>query len=95
MVTQTIAHPNTWVFISPGSTKVNHERLKSKIPDGTVTLDLSPDIQQLKIKIFQECHRSQARLLGYDEAGRLHDTDLRETLRWEFESGKEEYTFYR
>ena len=42
-----------------------------------------------------ECHVSQAEKYGYDKNGKLRDTDLRETLLWEFESGKEEYTLFR
>lgn len=92
-----IANPNTWVFISPGSTNVNQEELKSKEPGGNRTIDLSPEIRRLKIKAFQECHVSQAKLYGYDPiSGKLRDTDLRETLSWYFEDpGREEYTFYR
>lgn len=90
-----IANPNTWVFISPGSKNVNQEELRSKKPGGNFTLELSPQIRRLKIKAFKECHVSQAEIYGYDETGKLRDTDLRETLLWEFESGKEEYTFYR
>ena len=29
------------------------------------------------------------------ETGELHKSQLKETLQWEFESGKEEYTFYK
>jgi len=94
-VVKSIANPNTWHFLSPGSTNVNQEILKSKHPQGNVTLDLKPEILKLKIQAFQECHKSQAKLYGYDPVSRkLRDTDLRETLQWEFESGKEQYTFY-
>ena len=95
VVMQTIAHPNTWVFVSPGSRNVNQDGLRSRIPEGTISLELSPEIQQFKIEIFHECHRSQARLFGYDKTGQLQDSDLRETLLWEFESGREEYTLCR
>jgi len=91
-----IANPNTWVFISPGSTNVNQEKLKSKIPGGNFVLNLPSEIRRLKIRAFQECHVSQANLYGYDETGKLRNTDLQETLYWEFENlGREEYTFYK
>ena len=94
-VIDSIANPNTWAFISPGSKNVNQEELKSEKLGGNFTLYLSHEIQRLKTKAFQECHVSQAKLYGYDETGKLRDTDLRETLLWEFESGEEEYTFYK
>jgi len=94
-VVGSIAHPNTWVFISPGSKNVNQEELRSKEPGGNVTVCLSPHILSLKRKAFQECHRSEAEKYGYDANGTLRDTDLRETLSWEFESGREQYSFYR
>lgn len=93
-VIDSISNPNIWVFISPGSKNVNQEKLKSKKPEGNVTLYLSPEIRKLKIEAFQECHVSQAKLYGYDKTGKLLNTDLRETLLWEFESGKEMYSFY-
>ena len=95
-VIDSIANPNTWVFISPGSKNVNQEKLKSKKDKGNFTLDLSPEIRRLKIKVFQECHVSQAKLYGYDETGKLRDSHLRETLYWYFENpGREKYTFYK
>lgn len=94
-VIDSIANPNTWVFISPGSTNVNQEELKSKEPGGNVTVCLSPEIVSLKIRAFQGCHKSQAEIYGYDPNGTLRETDLRDTLSWEFESGREEYAFYR
>lgn len=95
-VVDVIANPNTWVFISHGSTNVNQERLKSKIPGGNFVLNLPPEIRRLKIRAFQECHVSQADLYGYDETEKLRNTDLRETLYWYFEDpGREEYTFYK
>lgn len=94
-VIDSIANSNIWVFISPGSKNVNQEELKSKKTGGNFTLNLSPQVQRLKIRAFQECHVSQAEIYGYDKTGKLRDTDLRETLLWEFESGKEKYTFYR
>ncbi len=93
-VVDSIANPNTWVFISPGSTNVNQQELRSKKAGGNFTLSLSPEIQKLKIRAFQECHLSQAEIYGYNETGKLRYTDLRDTLIWEFESGKEEYTFF-
>lgn len=90
-----IANPNTWIFISPGSKNVIQE-LKSKKRGGTFILDLSPETRRLKIKTFHECHVSQAELYGYDKAGKLRDSHLRETLYWYFEGpGTEEYTFYK
>jgi LmbE family N-acetylglucosaminyl deacetylase len=94
-VLKSIANPNTWIFISPGSTNVDQTPLLSQHPNGNVTLTLSPKIQKLKAMIFQECHKSQAVLYGYDPVSRkLRDSNLRATLEWEFESGKEQYTFY-
>jgi len=94
-VIKSIANPNTWLFISPGSTSVNQETLKSRHPQGNITLNLTPEIQKLKAQVFHECHTSQAKLYGYDPVShKLRDSDLRETLQWEFESGKEQYTFY-
>lgn len=94
-VIRSIANPNTWVFISPGSTNANQESLKSNHPKGNVTLKLTPKFQKLKIVAFHRCHQSQAALYGYDPVSRkLLDSDLQETLKWEFESGKERYSFY-
>jgi len=93
-VTDSIANPNTWVFISPGSTNVNQEQLKSKKPGGNFLLHLPLNVVILKKTAFQKCHKSQAELYGYHN-DKLRDTDLRETLLWEFESGKEEYAFYK
>jgi len=95
-VVDVIRNPNTWVFISPGSTNVNQERLKSKIPGGNFLLSLPPKIRRLKIRAFQECHASQASLYGYDKTGKLRNTDLRDTLYWYFENpAREEYTFHK
>jgi len=67
------------------------------MPNGNVSLDLSPEILGLKVQAFEECHVSQARLYGYDPASdKLRNTDLKETLSWYFEDpGREEYTFFR
>jgi LmbE family N-acetylglucosaminyl deacetylase len=96
-VIESIKNPNTWVFISPGSKNVNQEELRSSRPNGNFALDLPPEIQRLKVRAFQECHVTQAKLYGYDpETDKLRRTDLRETLSWYFETpGREEYTFYR
>ncbi len=96
-VIESIGNRNTWVFISPGSTNVNQGKLKSKIPNGNVSLPVSPEIRALKVQIFQGCHVSQARLYGYDPVSReLRNTHLKETLSWYFEDpGREEYTFFR
>ena len=96
-VIESISNPNTWVFIYPGSKNVNHEELRSKMPNGNVTLDLSPEILGLKLQAFQKCHKSQARLYGYDPVSdELRNTNLKETLSWYFEDpGREEYAFFR
>jgi LmbE family N-acetylglucosaminyl deacetylase len=96
-VIESIGNPNTWVFISPGSKNVNQEELRSKMPNGNVTLDLSSEILGLKVQAFQECHVSQARLYGYDPVSdELRNTDLKETLSWYFEDpGREEFAFFR
>ena len=74
---------------------VNQDKLKSKLPKGNVTLNLTAEVQKLKIAAFHQCHKSQAEHYGYDaNSRRLKDSQLRETLQWEFESGKEQYTFY-
>lgn len=94
---ESIGNPNTWVFISPGSKNVNQEELRSKKPNGNVSVDLSSEILGLKVQAFQECHVSQARLYGYDPVSdELRRTDLKETLYWYFEDpGREEYAFFR
>jgi LmbE family N-acetylglucosaminyl deacetylase len=96
-VIESIGNPNTWVFISSGSTNVDQEQLKSKIPGGTHHLELASEILTLKVRAFQECHVSQARDYGYDPvSGKLRDSCLKETLSWYFESaGGEESTFFR
>ncbi len=96
-VIESIGNPNTWVFVSPGSTNVDQEQLRSRMPNGNVSLDLSADRRTLKAEAFQECHASQARLYGYDPVSHeLRNTDLKETLSWYFEyPGREEYTFSR
>ena len=94
-VINTITNLNTWLFISPGSSNVNQDELRSKKKDGNKVILLNPDTQRLKIKAFQDCYESQATLYGYDHTtGELRETDLQETLQWEFESGREEYTFF-
>jgi LmbE family N-acetylglucosaminyl deacetylase len=86
---------NIWFFISPGSTGADQKNLKSKHAEGNITLMLTPRIQALKLMAFQVCHQSQASLFGYDPTSReLKDTSLKGTLQWEFESGKEQYTFH-
>jgi LmbE family N-acetylglucosaminyl deacetylase len=92
---EAIQNLNTWLFISPGSTNVNQENLMSKHLMGNVTINLSPEVQKLKINAFQKCHKSQVELFGYDPVSKqLKDSNLKETLQWEFESGKEQYTFF-
>ncbi|UCD95904.1 MAG: PIG-L family deacetylase [Candidatus Bathyarchaeota archaeon] len=94
-VMKSLADSNVWVFISPGSTGVDQENLKSKHPEGNLTLKLTPRVRALKLEAFQVCHQSQASLYGYDPAlQELKDTYLKGTLQWEFESGKEQYTFH-
>ena len=91
-----VAHPNTWLFISPGSCNVDQDKLKSKRHGGNQPVPLSPEIQKLKIRAFQECHVSQARCYGYDPvSGKLRESQLRDTLLWEFEEGREEFTFFK
>lgn len=96
-VIEHIGNPNTWVFISPGSTNVNQEELRSKMSSGNFTLDLPSEILRQKVHAFQKCHVSQARLYGYDLiSGELKNTDLKDTLCWYFKDpGREEYTFFR
>jgi LmbE family N-acetylglucosaminyl deacetylase len=96
-VIESIGNPNTWVFISPGSTNVNQDELRSKMSNGNVSIDLSSEILGQKVQAFQECHVSQARLYGYDAVSyKLINTDLKETLSWYFENpGREEYSFFR
>ncbi len=94
-VTSSIKSSNTWLFISPGSKKFSQKAFESKVPNGNFTLYLAPEVQKLKTRIFQECHLSQAKLYGYDPITKcLRNSDLRETLQWEFESGKEQYTYH-
>lgn len=91
-----VANPNTWLFISPGSSNVDQDKLRSKRADGNRAVHLNPETLRLKIRAFQDCYESQSKLYGYDqETGELRETDLRETLHWEFESGKEEYTYFK
>ena len=96
-VIESINNPNTWFFISPGSTNVNQDDLRSKRDDGNKEVNLIPEILELKKRTFSECHVSQAKIYGYDGvSGKLRNTDLKETLSWYFEDpGKEEYTFYQ
>jgi len=96
-VIESLNNLNTWVFISPGSKNVNQEELGSETSNGNAAFDLTSEIIRLKIRAFQECHVSQAKLYGYDPvSGKLRNTDLKETLYWYFEEpGREEYTFYR
>ncbi len=90
-----ISHPNTWLFISPGSTNVVQDDFRNR--NGNVWLDLPPKILNLKKRAFQECHVTEARKYGYDEnTGYLRNgsNDLRSTLLWSFEAGSEQYTFF-
>lgn len=95
-VIKTICNPNTWVFVSPGSKNVNQEELKSGIPGGNASLDLSHEILRLKKEAFGKCHVSQALVYGYDPvSNELRSTDLKETLSWYFENpGREEFAFF-
>jgi len=93
-----ICNSNTWVFLSPGSSNIaprTQIELRSKRPGGNFTLHLTPEIRRLKIQAFQECHKGEAERYGYDEKGKLRDSHLKETLKWEFESRREEYTFFK
>jgi len=93
-VIKSIAHPNTWVFISPGSSNVNQDELKSKKRNGNITEKLSPEIIKMKLDAFQKCHKSQADLYGYID-GKLRDSNLKETLSWYFEeTGNEQFAYY-
>jgi len=94
-VTESINNRNIWLFISPGSKNVNQNTLKSQLPKGNVTLDLSPEILIMKKEAFCVCHKSQAIIYGYNSISeQLLNTDLKETLSWYFETpGCEEYTF--
>lgn len=98
-VIESIGNPNTWVFISPGSRNVNQEELRSRMPGGNISLDLSSEILRLKVQAFQECHVSQARLYGYGydpASNKLRNTHMKETFFWYFEDpGREEYAFFR
>jgi len=96
MVVANIFHENTWLFISPGSWNVNQDVLRSKNEDGNRILKIKPEILELKIRTFHECHKSQAMTYGYDpKTKKLRETQLKDTLKWEFESGLEEYTFFK
>lgn len=95
-VIESVDISNIWCFISPGSSNVNQDKLRSKKPEGNASLDLNSEIIRLKVQSFQECHVSQAMVYGYDSVSKvLHNTDLKETLLWYFEnSGREEFTFF-
>ncbi|HEY4674735.1 MAG TPA: PIG-L family deacetylase [Candidatus Bathyarchaeia archaeon] len=96
-VLDSIGNSNTWVFLSSGSSNIAHhtqKALRSRKPGGNFMLPLSPEIRRLKIEAFQECHTSQAKEYGYVD-GKLRNSQLKETLKWEFESGREEYAFYK
>jgi len=95
-IIETIDHPNTWLFISPGSCNVNQDEFRSKIPNGNKWLDLPLKILNLKKRAFQECHITEARKYGYDYTGYLRNgsNQLRPTLLWSFEAGSEQYTFF-
>lgn len=94
-VIESIHNPNIWLFISPGSKNVNQDELRSQLPNGNMTLDLSSEIITMKKEVFCKCHKSQAALYGYESiSGQLLNTDLKETLYWYFESpGSEAFTF--
>jgi len=95
-VIEAIDTSNIWCFISPGSSNVNPDKLRSKTPNGNASLDLDSATLKLKVQTFQKCHVSQATVYGYDQvSGELRKTDLKETLLWYFEKpGREEYAFY-
>lgn len=95
-VIESVDTSNIWCFISPGSSNVNQDKLRSKMPKGNASLDLNSEIIRLKVQAFQECHVSQAIVYGYDPVSNdLHNTDLKETLLWYFENpGREEYAFF-
>ena len=94
-VIEAIDTSNIWFFISPGSSNVNPDKLRSKTPNGNASLDLNSDTIRLKAQAFQECHVSQAMIYGYNPvSSELRNTDLKETLLWYFENpGREEYAF--
>ena len=94
-VTKAIHTSNIWCFISPGSSNVNPDKLRSKTPNGNVSLDLNSETIKLKVQAFQKCHVSQDLIYGYDpDSSELRNSDLKETLRWYFENpGREEYAF--
>jgi LmbE family N-acetylglucosaminyl deacetylase len=92
-VIEAIATSNIWCFISPGSSNVNPNKLRSKMPNGNASLDLNSETITLKVQAFQECHVSQAVIYGYHPvSNELRNTHLKETLLWYFENpGREEY----
>jgi len=94
-VVNTIAHPNTWLFISRGSWNVDQDEFMYDSLSGKKWIDIPFKILNLKKKIFHQCHVSQAKCYGYDEkTGMLRETALKSTLNWSFNAGSEEYTFF-
>jgi LmbE family N-acetylglucosaminyl deacetylase len=94
-VIEAVDTSDIWCIISPGSSNVNQDKLRSKMPEGNASLELDSEIIRLKVQVFQECHVSQAKDYGYDPASNeLYNTHLKETLLWYFEDpGREEYAF--
>jgi len=94
-VLEVIANPNTWFFISPGSSNVCPDNLRSKIPNENKIVELDPTTLELKRTAFYECHKSEVEKYVIDWVNGKFSGDLRETLEWEFYKGKEEFTCKR
>jgi LmbE family N-acetylglucosaminyl deacetylase len=97
-VIETIAHPNTWLFLSPGSYNVreNLKEFLSKHPRGNKILKLPKNILELKKRALT-FHKSQlnANLHFNPKEGKFNKSDLYPTLIYNFENpGHEEFTFF-
>jgi hypothetical protein len=92
IVLEEIAGP-IWCFVSPGSTNINPNDVRSQKLSENIEITLPPEILRQKSRIFHECHRTQAEVYGMDPNSYFFKTsDLRTTLEWEFLGGREEYT---
>lgn len=97
-VIETIAHPNTWLFISPGSYNVrkNKKEFLSRHPRGNKIIKLPKDILDLKKRALAY-HKSQLNnnLHFNPEEGIFYKNHLYPTLIYNFENpGHEEFTFF-
>jgi hypothetical protein len=97
-VIETLAHPNTWLFISPGSLNVTENRrdFKSKHPKGNKVITFPKHILNLKKQAIS-IHKSQLveNLKFNSEKGSFLESYLQSTLIYNFDQpGNEEFAFF-